>query len=95
MDGGKTPAPKAGGAGDLTVSLGDVSLITSELTNKGQTTIPIQVRKALRLRQGDEIAYALEAGRVILTQAKSTAHDPFRSFRGSEGDADRRAYADL
>jgi antitoxin PrlF len=70
-------------------------MITSKLTSKGQTTIPIQVRKALRLRQGDEIAYALEDGRVILTRAKSTAHDPFRNFREWEDDADRRAYADL
>ena len=38
-------------------------MITSKLTSKAQTTIPQPVRVALGLREGDEIAYRLEADR--------------------------------
>ena len=44
-------------------------MITSKLTSKAQTTIPQPVRAALRLGPGDEIAYVIEAGRVVLTRA--------------------------
>jgi antitoxin PrlF len=57
-------------------------MITSRLTSKAQTTIPKPVRAALRLRKGDEIAYAIEPGRVVLTrvQTKNTADDRFKTF---------------
>ena len=32
----------------------------SKITSKGQTTIPIKVRKALGLKDGDEIGYILD-----------------------------------
>ena len=72
-------------------------MITSKLTSKAQTTIPQAVRAALRLRDGDEIAYAIEAGRVILTRARS-AHDvddPFVAFSEWDSPADVEAYAGL
>ena len=52
------------------------------ITNKVQTTIPQSVRAALRLGPGDEVAYVIEAGRVVPTRAQPNraAHDPFRSF---------------
>ncbi|GHD38857.1 hypothetical protein GCM10017083_00100 [Thalassobaculum fulvum] len=71
-------------------------MITSKLTSKAQTTIPQPVRAALGLREGDEIAYSIEAGRVIITRlARETADDPFRTFTEWESEADRKAYADL
>jgi antitoxin PrlF len=71
-------------------------MITSKMTSKAQTTIPQPVRVALGLREGDEIAYSIEEGRVILTRAMvETADDPFRTFAEWNSDADRRAYADL
>lgn len=71
-------------------------MITSKLTSKAQTTIPQPVRVALGLREGDEIAYSIEEGRVVLTRARvETADDPFRSFTEWTSEADRRAYADL
>ncbi len=71
-------------------------MITSKLTSKAQTTIPQPVRVALGLHEGDEIAYSIEDGRVILTRAvMETADDPFRTFAEWNSDADRRAYADL
>ena len=53
-------------------------MITSKLTSKAQTTISQPVRAALRLAEGDEIAYEIEDGRVILTKASERgAEDPF------------------
>jgi antitoxin PrlF len=71
-------------------------MITSKLTSKAQTTVPQPVRTALGLHEGDEIAYVIEAGRVIITRAAAEpADDPFRTFSEWASDADRRAYADL
>ena len=72
-------------------------MITSRLTSKAQTTIPQPVRAALRLREGDEIAYAIEAGRVVLTrvQPDRAADDPFGTFAEWDSAADTEAYAGL
>ena len=72
-------------------------MITSKLTSKAQTTIPQAVRTALRLREGDEIAYAIEAGRVVLTRARQdgVTDDPFSAFSDWESTADTEAYAGL
>jgi len=72
-------------------------MITSRLTSKAQTTIPQPVRAALRLREGDEIVYVIEAGRVVLTRAQpaGAADDPFRTFSEWDSPADTEAYAGL
>ncbi len=71
-------------------------MITSRLTAKAQTTIPQAVRVALRLTAGDEIAYAIEGDRVVISRAKPSAvEDPFATFAEWDSDADRRAYAGL
>lgn len=72
-------------------------MITSRLTSKAQTTIPQPVRAALHLRQGDEIAYVIEAGRVVLTRVRpdAGADDPFGAFVEWDSPADTEAYANL
>jgi antitoxin PrlF len=71
-------------------------MITSKLTSKAQTTIPQPVREALRVREGDELAYKIERGRVILTKAaRSPTDDPFAAFGEWASDNDQRAYGDL
>lgn len=71
-------------------------LITSKLTSKAQTTIPQAVRVALRLEEGDELAYAIDADRVVLTKAQPLSiEDPFGTFGEWDTAADRRAYGDL
>ncbi|MGI4941690.1 MAG: AbrB/MazE/SpoVT family DNA-binding domain-containing protein [Janthinobacterium lividum] len=73
-------------------------MITSRLTSKAQTTIPQPVRTALHLREGDEIAYIIETGRVVLTRFRPVEvaiEDPFRCFSEWEGAADTEAYAGL
>ena len=60
------------------------------------TTIPQPVRAALRLKDGDELAYEIEGNRVILTKASAgTIDDPFATFGEWHGEADRKAYAKL
>lgn len=71
-------------------------MITSRLTSKAQTTIPQPVRTALRLSEGDEIAYSIEGDRVILTKAaRQPAEDPFATFGEWSSEADRLAYGNL
>lgn len=71
-------------------------MITSKLTSKAQTTIPLPVRNALRVREGDEIAYRIDGDQVILKKAdRSVADDPFATFAEWSSEADRDGYADL
>ncbi len=71
-------------------------MITSKLTSKAQTTIPQAIRAALNLREGDEIVYVVEGGRVTMKKAApAAADDPFVTFGEWDGAADRKAYAGL
>jgi antitoxin PrlF len=71
-------------------------MITSKLTSKAQTTVPQPVRVALGLREGDEIAYAIEDGRVVIARAPSSpAEESLQAFSEWESDADRKAYGGL
>lgn len=72
-------------------------MITSRLRPRSQTSIPKSVRQALHLRDGDELAYVIEAGRVILTRKHATPaqDDPFATFGEWTGPEDAAAYAGL
>jgi antitoxin PrlF len=71
-------------------------VITSRLTTKAQTTIPQPVRTALGLEPGDEIAYEIADGTVILRKAaRDRTDDPFRTFSEWDSKADRKAYGKL
>lgn len=71
-------------------------MITSKLTTKAQTTIPQPVRTALKLHEGDELAYEIVGDKVVLTKAgKGAGDDPFRTFNEWNSAADRKAYAKL
>ncbi|MSO77613.1 MAG: AbrB/MazE/SpoVT family DNA-binding domain-containing protein [Alphaproteobacteria bacterium] len=41
----------------------------SRVTAKGQTTIPVGMRRALGIEPGDAVAFALQADRIVLTKA--------------------------
>lgn len=70
-------------------------MITSKLTAKARTTIPQPVRAALRLEAGDELAYEIADGKVILTKAVERGIDhPFGAFAEWDSAADRKAYAE-
>ena len=71
-------------------------MITSKLTAKAQTTIPQPIRAALGLKEGDEIAYVIEDGRVILMKGRrEPLDDPFGAFAEWDSDYDRKTYAKL
>lgn len=71
-------------------------MILSKLTSKAQTTIPQPVRKALRLKEGDEIAYVIAHDHVVITKAPpAPTDDPFATFDEWDSEADRKAYARL
>jgi antitoxin PrlF len=77
-------------------------MIVSKLTSKAQTTIPQSVRSALGVSAGDEIAYAIEDGRVILTKvsARGTSQgdpwgNPFSTFWEWSSPEDREDFAGL
>lgn len=49
----------------------------SKLTSKNQTTIPMPVRKALRLGPEDQILFTIhDGGRVEVSKAEDDFHDP-------------------
>jgi antitoxin PrlF len=74
----------------------EIAVITSKLKSKARTTIPLPVRVALGLREGDELAYAIEYGHVILKKVRAeTTDDSFGVFSEWDSDADRKAYAKL
>jgi antitoxin PrlF len=77
-------------------------MITSKLTRKAQTTIPQAVRGALGVQPGDEIAYVIEDGRVLLTKAEPRTprrdnpfEDPFATFWEWDTPEDDEAFANL
>ena len=77
-------------------------MITSKLTSKAQTTIPQAVRTALGVRPGDEIAYAIVDGHVLLTRATPSRpragvpfEDPFATFGEWDTPEDDEAFRDL
>lgn len=43
-----------------------IAMQTSTVTSKGQITIPAALRKQMGLRQGDEVAFMVEDGKVVL-----------------------------
>ena len=56
-------------------------IITSKLTSNARTTIPLPVRKALRLIEGDEIVYLVEGDCVFLSKVnQEPIVDPFATF---------------
>ena len=68
-------------------------MIVSKITSKAQTTIPLPVRRALGLCEGDTLGYEIENGQVRLTRvAAKAADDPFGLFDEWASDADGKAY---
>ncbi len=45
----------------------------AKVTSKGQITIPIAIRNALGIREGDKILFMEEGDRVFLTNASTNA----------------------
>ena len=74
-------------------------LLSSRLTSKGQTTIPIQVRKALRLKPGDRVAFEVAGAKATLRKLDpmdraylKLAEHAFSEWNSAE---DEEAFRDL
>jgi len=72
-------------------------MITSRLSSKSQTTIPQAVRKALKLREGDELVYLIDGdGRVSLARVSADPFEnPFATFTEWDSEADHEAFDKL
>ena len=55
----------------------------STVTSKGQTTIPKRIRDALRLQEGTQIDWRLEADDTLTVHLLSPSHDPFDAALGA------------
>ena len=73
------------------------TFVTSRLGVKAQTVVPKAVREALDIGPGDQIGYAIDEGRVVLTAVKRprAQKDPFAGFEEWASEADTEGYASL
>jgi AbrB family looped-hinge helix DNA binding protein len=53
--------------------------ILSAVTQRGQVTVPAEVRRLLGLRTGDKVAFQIEDGQVRLAPAKFTLESAYGS----------------
>ncbi|MEO7851359.1 MAG: AbrB/MazE/SpoVT family DNA-binding domain-containing protein [Rubrivivax sp.] len=53
---------------------------TSTVTSKGQVTIPMEIRRALGLRQGSKVAFAQKNGKVELRVVHSAPESVVSGF---------------
>lgn len=72
---------------------------TSKITSKYQATIPEPVRKVLRLKAGDAIAFDIEDSQVRIRKARPLDLSFAQALEGTlnewESAADEEAYRDL
>jgi antitoxin PrlF len=55
-----------------------MAMLHSTITSKGQTTIPGQIRKALRIKPGDKLEYEVEGDHATIR-----VHPGTRSLKGA------------
>ncbi len=73
--------------------------LTSRLTSKGQATIPVEVRRALRLHEGDRVVFEMQKGKVTIRRAESLDHAFLKlaeaAFEDWNSPEDEAAFRDL
>lgn len=61
----------------------------AKITSKGQITIPISIRRALKLKDGDKVAFVEQNGQFVLTNPTMLAiqqlQDAFTGFAEENG----------
>ncbi|MBU1205316.1 MAG: type II toxin-antitoxin system PrlF family antitoxin [Proteobacteria bacterium] len=53
----------------------------SHLTQKGQVTIPLPIRKKLNLKTGDDVLFIIKNGEVVL-EKRTPGKEAFQKFVG-------------
>lgn len=74
------------------------SQITSKVSVKSQTVIPLAVRQHLHIKAGDELEYELMDGAVVVRPKHipdRLGDDPFGTFNEWFSESDEEAYGDL
>jgi AbrB family looped-hinge helix DNA binding protein len=59
-------------------------VLRTKVTSKGQITIPLEVRKRLGIRQGDQVEFDTAKPEIVIRPVR-TAANPFRKWRGAVG----------
>ena len=67
----------------------------STVLAKGQTVIPREVRKQLKLNSGDTLRYRFSDDGILLDKATQAGGDPFAAFSEWTCSADEKAYSEL
>lgn len=55
--------------------------LSSTISSKGQVTVPLEVRKRLGLRRGDEVEFVIDDDRTTIRPARPT-ENPFVKYVG-------------
>lgn len=56
----------------------------AKLTSKGQITIPVEIRKRLKLKEGDKVFFIEEKGKVFFQNASQVALRTFQEEMAGE-----------
>jgi antitoxin PrlF len=68
----------------------------AKITSKGQITIPVQIRKKLKLKEGDKVFFYEEKGKVIFQNASQVALAKFqKEMVGEAKKADFKSEEDV
>lgn len=74
-------------------------MLASKVTTKYQTTIPLEIRELLGIRQGDMVAFEVENGVVCLRRVLPMDVEYARALAGTlsewASENDEEAYRDL
>jgi len=54
----------------------------SKVTQKGQVTIPLEIRKKLRIEAGDEVVFKEDAGKIVLIKRNSASIKNLKKYVG-------------
>ncbi|MGA1794646.1 MAG: AbrB/MazE/SpoVT family DNA-binding domain-containing protein [bacterium] len=54
----------------------------SKVTQKGQVTIPLEIRKKLGIKPGDEVVFIEDAGKVVLVKGHRASIENLRNYTG-------------
>ena len=69
------------------------------LTQKGQATIPLEIRNILHLHAGDKVGFEVNKGMVILRKIRAFDYEHHQALSGTlsewASDEDDEAYDDL
>ena len=59
-------------------------MLASNLTQKGQVTLPAKIRKQLNLKTGDRISFSLEGNRIIAEPISDDISSVFGSIKSDK-----------